>query len=534
MKKTNSIKIFTLVISLVLMIGIAVGIVASAEESNTYEIKSININYDDTVNVLIAVDAPNADNIEVLYTIGDNATEYEATYYGMVDIYDDGNSYPVYYTKGIAPKDMGEKVSAYAKVADAEVTNPEKRDISVATYFYERLYKNGVLAAEAGSDEEKQKNFYLAALEYGMWANENLYNLKNPGNERTYDITNLNYIAANDANLSYNGEQLANGSFVPVGAEVTLEYTGTEEHFNGWIACTLDEDGKLVTSEPIADGEAVTVSKAQLIVPYFKNPALVDFENYEEYTGLKAVYNAGGTTATTLCPLVQFGGDLYRVDGAKYYFAENIYITSQARDNDRYNKDDDEISVRISEDGNAYFYFTINDRDSYEGMASGGTARSALLYLNTIDTTENGDANLSLIEMDLRVDSTADYEDGDMSDTNYEGSMVTINVYFEDGTSTAYYLTVKENSNGTTSVVLRDSANAWLATIANLNGETGKLRVEHDKTTGKSLITVGGNTVEIASKMSNITQLMVLDHSNSRAGLAFSIDNLILERTKAE
>jgi len=297
MKKTNSIKIFTLVISLVLMIGIAVGIVASAEESNTYEIKSININYDDTVNVLIAVDAPNADNIEVLYTIGDNATEYEATYYGMVDIYDDGISYPVYYTKGIAPKDMGEKVSAYAKVADAEVTNPEKRDISVATYFYERLYKNGVLAAEAGSDEEKQKNFYLAALEYGMWANENLYNLKNPGNERTYDITNLNYIAANDANLSYNGEQLANGSFVPVGAEVTLEYTGTEEHFNGWIACTLDEDGKLVTSEPIADSEVTAQSMKLFALPEAEELTAKEIKNIAKLLLMIEMLKANGYKA---------------------------------------------------------------------------------------------------------------------------------------------------------------------------------------------------------------------------------------------
>lgn len=535
MKKTNLIKIFTLVISLVLMIGVSVGITASAEESNTYEIKSININYGDTVNVLIAVDAASAENVEVMYTLGDSATEYKATYYGMVDIYNDGNSYPVYYTKGIAPRDMGEKVSAYAKVAGADVTNPEKRDISVATYFYERLYKNGVLAAKAGSVEEKQKNFYLTALEYGMWANENLYNLKNPGNERTYDITNLNYVAANNATLAYNGEAIANGSFVPVGAEVTLEYTGTEEHFNGWIACTLDKDGKLVTSEPIADGEAVTVSKAQLIVPYIKNPALVDFENYEEYTGIKAEYNAtAGTNSALLSPLKSFGGELHKIDGANYYFADNIYAVSQSADTRRYNKIDDEISVRIAEDGNAYLYFTINDRDSYEGMAEGGSARSALLYFNTLDTTENNDADLTVMEMDLRIDATEDFEDGDLDDIGYTGFMVTVNVYFENGTSVARYIETRKSSDGSIDVVLRDASDNEIITLGKLGGDTGKLRVEHDKATGTSKITLGDKTVELASTASNITQLMVTDHSNSRAGLAFSIDNLILERTKAE
>ena len=81
---------------------------------------------------------------------------------------------------------------------------------------------------------------------------------------------------------------------------------------------------------------------------------------------------------------------------------------------------------------------------------------------------------------------------------------------------------------------MRDASDNEIITLGKLGGDTGKLRVEHDKATGTSKITLGDKTVELASTASNITQLMVTDHSNSRAGLAFSIDNLILERTKAE
>ena len=114
MKNTKTLKLLVMVLSLVLLMSAAIAVAVSAAEDDTYAIKSINISHDDSIMVLMAVDAVGVDpaTIEVKYTIG-NGEAKTAKYYKNVAIYKnlgDETEYPVFYTEGIPMKDMGEEV----------------------------------------------------------------------------------------------------------------------------------------------------------------------------------------------------------------------------------------------------------------------------------------------------------------------------------------------------------------------------------------------------------------------------------------
>ena len=146
MKNTKLTKILVMALSLALLIGSAIAFAVSAADDDTYAIKSINISHEDSTKVLVAVDAIGVDpaTIEVKYTIG-AGEEKTAKYYGLVDIYKDGNQYPVFYTEGIPAKDMGEDIVVTVTHGDSVDTD----SFSVARYLYVRLFE---LYKEYGDD----------------------------------------------------------------------------------------------------------------------------------------------------------------------------------------------------------------------------------------------------------------------------------------------------------------------------------------------------------------------------------------------
>lgn len=191
--KTNLTKILVLVLSLALLVGAVIGISVSAEEY-TYEIKSMNIVHGDTTVVLVAVDAPATGEapagVEVTYVNAAGET-LTAKYYGDLDVY--GTTYPVYYTKGIPAKDLGQDVIASVAL-DGDVKDTE--NVSVAEYLYGKLYKEEYINATAGKDLNK-KNLYLNLLDYAASAETVLWNDKdaNADNQRTL-ITDKFYVYA--------------------------------------------------------------------------------------------------------------------------------------------------------------------------------------------------------------------------------------------------------------------------------------------------------------------------------------------------
>lgn len=263
MKKTT--KIFVLVLSLALLIGTVIGISVSADSNETYEIEAINVIYKDQIFVAIAVDAPvsEASDIEVGYTF--NGKNYTASYQGNVAIWaDQGDDtlYPVFVTVGIPAKDQGEDViaEAHAKGAAAGDT----KNVSVASYLYQRLYKDGYIAATEGEDLDK-KNFYLKTLDYIAYAQKVLYNNANPTLPARPLVTNYVAVYAQDATIGGDSFTLSKGA-----TEVTLVYTG-EGTKAAWNITTYDDNGAVATKTETSDN--VTLTNSAVI-----SAVVLDFE----------------------------------------------------------------------------------------------------------------------------------------------------------------------------------------------------------------------------------------------------------------
>ena len=105
MKNSRASKLLILAFSLILLIGSALGIAIISHGDRTY--------------VLMAVDAPVADaaSIEVKYSYG--GSDYVAEYDGTSTVVIDEVTYPVFYTHGISPKDIGEDIIAEAHAKGA-------------------------------------------------------------------------------------------------------------------------------------------------------------------------------------------------------------------------------------------------------------------------------------------------------------------------------------------------------------------------------------------------------------------------------
>ena len=241
MKNLKSAKLLVMILSVALLIGAIAAVATSAAEDDTYAIKSINISHDDSIMVLLAVDALDVDpaTIEVKYTIG-NGEAKKATYYKNVDIYKDGNSYPVFYTEGIPMKDMGEEVKAEAHKVGTSPASPAYKDTSVATYLYTKLYKEGYVSATEGEDLGR-KTLYLNLLSYGAQAQKVLWNNKHPEAIRTL-VTDVIPVFATDATIGGKSGLIKldkagyldlkyTGSDLLVGWKVTSE-SGVKTYYN--------------------------------------------------------------------------------------------------------------------------------------------------------------------------------------------------------------------------------------------------------------------------------------------------------------
>ena len=278
MKKMKLTKIFVLILSLALLIGSAVCVAASAGDDGEYTIKSVNIAHGDKIRVLIAVDAPidAAEDITVNYTL--NGESHTATYWKNVAIYaesGDDTLYPVYYTVGIAAKDMGEDVIAW--IGDSAVT----RNISVASYLYQRLYKDGIISATEGKDLNK-KNFYVDMLEYGAKAQTVLWNAlaENADSQRPL-VTEYGWYLVEGG--VYNGENF--GIIKETGSAVsaTLAYTGSDANFVGWKITSGDKISYVyddITTYVATDGFVATP---------VASTSFVNFEGLAAGTGIQFV-----------------------------------------------------------------------------------------------------------------------------------------------------------------------------------------------------------------------------------------------------
>ena len=186
-------KIITLILSCVLLIGAAVGITVSAEQNTpvaTVKLEGQNISYEGAVRVAYYLSTANlGKNQSVKLLVSDKKFDVPAnittpTGYIVKDVEDkvefkdkDGNvtaTYDIAYSDGIAPKELRDDIYAMAVVVDENgdvVARSLKKIYSPYKYAMNRFNALNKLNPEPETQEAIQKfdqlNLYTALLNYG-------------------------------------------------------------------------------------------------------------------------------------------------------------------------------------------------------------------------------------------------------------------------------------------------------------------------------------------------------------------------------
>ena len=315
MKKTT--KLVILALSLILVIGAAVGFAVSAEEDLSVEINARNISYGDVVKVLFAVDDTNAGgkDVEILYYLEDPQVNPEAKAYKGVS-YDKGYTdkkgtedtaddvtYPAFFTAGFPAKEIGTQIYAQAHIVDTDVYSEIVR-YSVVEYLNKRLY------VDTESISENQKILYETLITYGAYAQRVLCNEdEDPYNDVTQFIDEMVYVSIDGGTLD---GKYSTGVYY-VGDKITPYKDGAVM----WNVEFTDADGNSGFDATrnnefytIAGRSFISLNTNAALPSYFdthfptsnmSNPRGWDFDNL--YTTIAEMENAGqicrATTATS-------------------------------------------------------------------------------------------------------------------------------------------------------------------------------------------------------------------------------------------
>ncbi len=163
--KNRNIKIVTLILSCLLLIGCCFAIAAAAEDAPAAQIVRKNIAYEGAVKIVYAIDAQNvADTQEVKLYFYDSADAEEP--YEVKALFDqkvtiDGKEYAIAFSAGIAPKDMRKSIFAKPVVLEGGEVIAEGAmvEYSIWQYAINQFSKTVAL--------EDQLALYTDLLDYG-------------------------------------------------------------------------------------------------------------------------------------------------------------------------------------------------------------------------------------------------------------------------------------------------------------------------------------------------------------------------------
>ena len=310
-------KVIVLVLSLALLVGSVIGITASANtevESGVLEIAAMNISYGDRTQILVAVKTDNAvrDSVAVTYTVNGN-TKNATLHPTMTYSPEDGVTYPVFYTQGIAAKDMADSVKIEAHIG--EVSTPLYYETSVANYFFTRLYRDNLINADSNDTENiRRRDLYLAALEYGAKAQDALVNTKNEaaGIAAEALVNTYLYVWSDDANVKVDGIN-ASGTYAPNTA-ITPIYTGSENIYGFYL---VSAGGDVV--DKLEVGGSVTLTEHIMITPNITGTAIADYENGLLYTDYVNSYLYVDGVLTNAKDVADMDSQIHM----KYYLADD-------------------------------------------------------------------------------------------------------------------------------------------------------------------------------------------------------------------
>ena len=278
MKQSFKLLVLILSTALILCSILAISASANTDEDGALSIEALTLSYGDRTQMIVAVaiDYSEKESVEVSYVI--NGETKTAALHPTMTYTEGGVNYPIFYTEGIAAKDMADEVTFEAHIKGSTYT-PVNYELSVAKYFYTRLYRDGVINAEAGSKDAKDTALYLAALEYGARAQEAL--LDEPG----VLPTDLCFVWCDDG-ATVNGA--SKSVLVTEGTKITPTSTAAVAGFDA-----VDAAGNVVATVPL--GESLTVTETVKLVPtdnmiqIFEDGAL-----YNDYL-TSTLYGADGT-----------------------------------------------------------------------------------------------------------------------------------------------------------------------------------------------------------------------------------------------
>lgn len=191
-------RLLVLLFTLSLLIGSAFAISASADGDTAPRIASYNISYEGDFKFMVAV--PKAHVGETLtFTVSDGKVSKSVTktveQLGSDTFADPTlNGVAMWAIRSdfqISAKDMAKE---YTLTVSSDGKTSAAVTYSLAMYLNERLYKNGVILAEDGTQDADRRDLYLSTLEYGHNAEYVLYNLdENPDNDVTVFVDDLVY-----------------------------------------------------------------------------------------------------------------------------------------------------------------------------------------------------------------------------------------------------------------------------------------------------------------------------------------------------
>ncbi|MBO5101532.1 MAG: hypothetical protein J6C39_03290 [Clostridia bacterium] len=397
MKNKRTVKLLILALSLMLLIGSALGIASSADtDSGSADIIAANIIYGDRVQLAFAVDVgtASAEGVNLYYHVSTPVLGVEpkvATLLEGKTYAEGGKSYPIYVTEGIPVKDIGDKVYAFA--AEAGSALPEEPDYtvySVAEYLYTRLYRDGYITKTVYDGKEyNRKRLYELLLEYGAQAQTVLVNDVSGANETL--VTDYVYVSVVGGTIGDSGVTSA-----LYDGETRITLTAPEGKEGAWQLTTYTSgvpstvtlssnvvkltESCIITyatglEQPADPSEGVAKPAAPTWVQVF------DFEgSYTELLKSLSYDNGDGTATETTATELQFA------DGAMVTYGGSTNVHGA-------------VAKVVTENLNSYLNITapkrVHDRDRSFAVSS------ALSY------TENG-YTAYVYEIDLMIGSTFD------------------------------------------------------------------------------------------------------------------------------
>ncbi len=302
-KKAKTLRVTAVVAVIALAIASMLALSVGAA-GTTPDIVSANISYEGNHAIVLAIDAATVSggsvSVQVWDEAGKEVGKYSASATEKIAALG-GKDFYVVKTAGIAQKDMDKEFTCQATDAAGNVGNKTK--ISVAEYFYTRLFVNGIADATEGADLAR-KNLYLNSLTGGALAQDLFANY----NESTEDdvtvfVDDLLYVNVPGYDFAGYATALLDNN--------TTEVTLPGEGFYTVTKYAKDTLAKTVT-ESVAAGTEITIDAHTVVtvgeVPvlpfefgqgkYYADAAVIgDRFDYTEENGLLKLDGAGSDKA---------------------------------------------------------------------------------------------------------------------------------------------------------------------------------------------------------------------------------------------